>query len=134
MISFVCLLHFFQQCFIFIVQVFNTLGCFLFSYSFDAIINEIVLIISFSDYSLLKYRNTIDFCMLALYSENLLDSFINSNSFFFFCRAFKVSTYKINSLVLRLLYDLTLTSIHDYWKNHSFDYTDFCWQSDISAF
>ena len=23
---------------------------------------------------------------------------------------------------------------HDYWKNHSFDYTDLCWQSDISAF
>ena len=22
----------------------------------------------------------------------------------------------------------------DYWKNHSFDYTDLCWQSDISAF
>ena len=23
----------------------------------------------------------------------------------------------------------TLTSIHDYWKNHSFDYTDLCWPS-----
>ena len=31
----------------------------------------------------------------------------------------------INSLVLCLLYGLTLTSIHDYWKNHSFDYRDF---------
>ena len=30
-------------------------------------------------------------------------------------------------------YGPTLTSIHDYWKNHSFDYTDLCWQSDISA-
>ena len=29
---------------------------------------------------------------------------------------------------------IQLTSIHDYWKNHSFDYTDFCWQSDVSAF
>ena len=28
----------------------------------------------------------------------------------------------------------TLTSIHNYWKNHSFDYRDLCWQSDISAF
>ena len=27
----------------------------------------------------------------------------------------------INSLVLSFLYGLTLTSIHDYWKNHSFD-------------
>ena len=28
----------------------------------------------------------------------------------------------------------TLTFIHDYWKNHSFDYTDLCQQSDVSAF
>ena len=27
----------------------------------------------------------------------------------------------INSLVLSFLYSVTLTSIHDYWKNHSFD-------------
>ena len=26
-----------------------------------------------------------------------------------------------------------LTSVHDYWKNHSSDYTDLCWQGDISA-
>ena len=30
----------------------------------------------------------------------------------------------INPLVLSLLYGPTLTSIHDYWENHSFDYTD----------
>ena len=35
----------------------------------------------------------------------------------------------INSLVFSFLYDPTLTSIHDYGKNHSFDYTDFCQQS-----
>ena len=29
----------------------------------------------------------------------------------------------ISSLVLSLPYGPTLTSIHDYWKNHSFDYT-----------
>ena len=28
----------------------------------------------------------------------------------------------------------TLTSIHNYWKNHSFDHTDFCRQSNVSAF
>ena len=27
-----------------------------------------------------------------------------------------------------------LTHIYDYWKNHSFDYMDFCQQSDVSAF
>ena len=40
----------------------------------------------------------------------------------------------INSLALSLLYGPTFTSIHDYWKNHSFDYTDLCWQSNDSAF
>ena len=32
----------------------------------------------------------------------------------------------INSLVLSFLYGPTLASIHDYWKNHSFNYTDLC--------
>ena len=40
----------------------------------------------------------------------------------------------INSLVLSLLNGPTLTSVHDYWKNHSFDYTDLCLQSNVSAF
>ena len=31
------------------------------------------------------------------------------------------------------MYGPTLTSIHDYWKDHSFDSTDLCWQSDVSA-
>ena len=34
----------------------------------------------------------------------------------------------INSLVLSFLYIPTLTFIHDHWKNHSFDWTDLCWQ------
>ena len=33
----------------------------------------------------------------------------------------------INSSVLSLLYSPTLTSVHGYWKKHSFDYTEFCW-------
>ena len=40
----------------------------------------------------------------------------------------------INSLVLSLLYGPTLTSMHDYWKNHSFDHTDFCQPSGVFAF
>ena len=38
----------------------------------------------------------------------------------------------ISSLALSLLYGPTLTSIHDCWKNHSFDYMDLCQQSDDS--
>ena len=40
----------------------------------------------------------------------------------------------IHSSSLSFLYSTTLTSIHDCWKNHSFDYTDFCWQSNVSTF
>ena len=36
--------------------------------------------------------------------------------------------------MLSLFYSATLTSMCDYWKNHSFDYVDVCWQSDVSAF
>ena len=32
----------------------------------------------------------------------------------------------VNSLVLSLLYGSTLTCVHDYWKNHSFDYMEIC--------
>ena len=38
----------------------------------------------------------------------------------------------IISSVLSLLYGLT--SVHNYWKNHSFDYMDLCQQSDVYAF
>ena len=40
----------------------------------------------------------------------------------------------ISSSAFNLLYGPTLTSIHDYWKDHSLDYTDLCWQSNVSAF
>ena len=40
----------------------------------------------------------------------------------------------INSSVLSLLYSPTFTCIHDCWKDHSLEYTDFCQQSDVFAF
>ena len=40
----------------------------------------------------------------------------------------------IKYLVLSLHYGSTLIAVHDYWKNHTFDYTDLCRQSDVSAF
>ena len=39
-----------------------------------------------------------------------------------------------NTLVQKHQYFSAFTSIHDYWKNHSFDYTDLYWQSDVYAF
>ena len=37
----------------------------------------------------------------------------------------------INSSVLSLLYGPTLTSIQKYWKNHSLDNLDLCWQRSL---
>ena len=37
------------------------------------------------------------------------------------------NTKSITSLAFTFLYDPTLTSIHDYWENHSFDHMDLCW-------
>ena len=36
------------------------------------------------------------------------------------------SSKSINLSALSLLYGPTLTSIHDYWKSHSFNYMDLC--------
>ena len=40
----------------------------------------------------------------------------------------------ICSSLLSFLYGPTLTSIHDHWRNHRFDYMNLCWQSNVSAF
>ena len=42
------------------------------------------------------------------------------------------------ALILRhsvfFIVQLSHPSIRDYWKNHSFDSTDLCWQSNVSSF
>ena len=49
--------------------------------------------------------------------------------------SFPTSQFKsINSSALSFLYGLNFPSIHDYWKNHSFDYMDLCGQNNVSAF
>ena len=49
-------------------------------------------------------------------------------------RVFSSTTVQsINSLAFSFLCRPTLTSIQDHWKNHSFDKTDLCWQSNVSA-
>ena len=52
-----------------------------------------------------------------------------------FSRVFSsTTTLKHNSSVLNHFYGPAPTSVHDYWKNHSFDFTDLCQQRDASAF
>ena len=50
-------------------------------------------------------------------------------------RVFNTTVQKYQFFGSQLSVYMTLyTSIHDYWKNHSLDYTDLCWQSKVSAF
>ena len=75
----------------------------------------------FSDYSgLISFRIdwfdflAIQWTLKSLLHHHSLKASVLQHSDFFYCPV--------------------LTSIHDYWKNHSFDYTDLCKQSNISAF
>ena len=45
-----------------------------------------------------------------------------------------VQKHQFSGTQLSFLYGSAFTSVHDYWKNHSFDYTDLCWQSNVPAF
>jgi hypothetical protein len=48
---------------------------------FEAIVNGIIFLYSFSVYSLLVYRKDIDFCKLILYAATLLKGFMMSGIF-----------------------------------------------------
>ena len=42
--------------------------------------------------------------------------------------------WKASILQLSDFFMVQLTSVHDYWKNHSFGHIDLCGQSDVSTF
>ena len=73
-----------------------------------------------NEYSGLIYFRIDWFDLLAV--QGTLKSFLKHHKF-----------ESISSSMFSFLYSPTLTSIHDYCKNNSFDYMDFCQQSDVSA-
>ena len=78
----------------------------------------------FNEYSgLISFR--IDWCDLLAVHGTLKNLLQYHKSLHQHC------SWEASSSVLTLLYSPPLTSIHDRWKNYSFDYTDLCQQSDI---
>ena len=67
----------------FCTQIFVSIGRFIPRYYilFVAMVNEIVPLISLSDFSLSVYRNSRDFCVLILYPATLLYSLASSSNF-----------------------------------------------------
>ena len=47
---------------------------------------------------------------------------------------YSTTVRKLNSMTFGLLYCPTLPATHDYWRNHSFNFTVFYRRSDVSAF
>ena len=77
-ISFISVLQFSKY------RSFTSLGRFILRYFifFDAVVNEIVSLISLFDSSLLVCKNAKDFCILILYPKTLLNSLVSSSSSF----------------------------------------------------
>ena len=61
-------------------------------------------------------------CLISLLSKGISSVFSST------------TIWKHQFFVTQPFFGPTITSIHDYWKNHSFDYMDFCQQSDVSVF
>ena len=83
--------------------------------------------------------NMLSRLVITFLPRNIQDGFplgltgLISSQFKGLTRVFSNITFQsISSLALSLLYGPVLTSIHDYWRNYSFDNTDLCGQSDIS--
>ena len=97
-------------------QSFSASGSFPMSWLFAFIIspsNEYSELISFRIdwFDLLAVQGTLE---SLLQHHNLKESVLQRSAFF--------------------IVQLSHLSIHDYWKNNSFDYTDLCQQSDVSVF
>jgi len=99
---------------------------------------------SFSEYPQLEDEKDADFRSRQLTSgrffgeqEILIDDILHSSTDI---QNLKIdSTYLDGQIPRTLLYLekatlINVTSIHDHWKNHSFDYMDLCQQNDVSVF
>ena len=97
--------------------------------------NELALHLGWPQYWSFSFR-TDWFDLLAIWGTLKI---VSSNTFQkhqFYPRDSRVfsGTTVLKHRPFSLFYGPALTSVHDYWKNHRFDYMDLCQQSDVSLF
>ena len=93
--------------------------------------NESVLCITWPEYWNLSIKASSEYSGLIYFRIDWFDLLEGQGTL---KSLFQKHSLKISSLALSLLYGSTFTSVYNYWKNDSFDYTDLCWQSDVSSF
>ena len=91
-------------------------------------LNESVLLIRWPKYLSFSISPSSEYSRLISFRMDWLDLLAGQMTL---KRLLKTAVQSINSWALSFLYSPTLTSIHDYWKKHSFD---LCQQSNVSAF
>ena len=97
--------------------------------------NEAVLCISWPKYWSFSISPSNEYSGLISFRIDWLDLLAVQGTLKSLLQHFNLERFKsIDSSVLSFVYGLNLTSIHDHWKNHSFDQMDLCWQSNVSAF
>ena len=91
--------------------------------------NESVIRIRWSKYWSFSISPSNEYSGMISFKMDQLDLFVVQGTLK--CSSPTLQFKSIKSLVLSSLYSPTLTSIHNYWKNHSLDYVDLCRQSNV---
>ena len=74
---------------------------------------------------------------LALWSNSHIHTWLLENPYLWLYGPLlskRLTVQKRQFVSTLFLYSQTITSIHDYWKTHSFDWMDLCLKSNVSAF
>ena len=101
--------------------------------------NELALCIRWPKYCSFSFSNSISFSISPSNEYSGLISFRNGWFDLLAVQGTLKNLLQHHSLKASILWHsaffmVQLTPVHDYWKNHSFYYTDLCWQSHVSPF
>ena len=93
--------------------------------------NESALHVSWPKYWSFSISPSDEYSGLVSFRIDQLDLFAVQGTLKSFLQHYNPKASVLRCLVFCMV---QLTSIYDYWNHHSFDYTDFCQQSDVSVY